>query len=120
MACSSGYVETGASKPSISTCVSTSGSTINVTLEGRVTETWPFQGYVKFILQVESPNADGWTNVSTQNGGYWANSSSAKKNFQFTGIGYSGKTMRVVAEFYTNSSYTGKLTSGCEHIFYKA
>lgn len=120
MACTAGYVVTGTGRPVINTCISTSGKTVNVTLEGQKTETWPFQGYVRFILQVESSGADAWTQVSAKNGGYWANSSTSNKNVSFTGIGYSGKTMRVVSEFYTASNYTGKLSSSAEHIFYKA
>ncbi|MEK4488024.1 hypothetical protein MHH81_21170 [Psychrobacillus sp. FSL H8-0484] len=116
MACSSGYVKTGASTPDIHTCVSVSGSNVNVSLEGVTTERWPFVGYVKFKLQRAGAN-EVWLDVSTQNGGYWSDSSTTKKNFIFNNIGYAGQVMLVTAEFYANSSYTDKLISSASHMF---
>ncbi|MFJ5766324.1 hypothetical protein ACIP9C_13305 [Lysinibacillus sp. NPDC093210] len=79
MRCSKGYVITGASEPIIYTCVTKDSKNVYVTLEGVTGETWPFQGYVKFKLQREADNSDVWLDVSTQNGGYWANSTATKK-----------------------------------------
>lgn len=118
MACTKGSVTTGASKPTINTCVSISGSTVNVSLEGSKTEAWPFYGYVRLILQVESSSSDGWVQVTSKNAGFW-NSKTANLNSGFTQVGYSGKTMRVVPEFYDNSNYTGKCQSDAEHVFYR-
>lgn len=116
MACSSGYVKTGAGQPTIYTCVSVSGSTVNVTLEGDIRD-WGFAGYVRFKLQRAGDN-EVWVDVvSPQNGGYWSDSSSTKKNFAFTNIGYAGSIMMVTAEFYGNSTYTDKLVSSASHMF---
>ncbi len=117
MRCSKGYVITGASEPVIYTCVNKDSKNVYVTLEGVIGETWPFQGYVKFKLQREADNADGWIDVSTYYGGYWGNSTSTKKHFRFSNIGYIGKVMLVTAEFYTNSNYTSKLKSSASHMF---
>lgn len=117
MACSSGSVTHGAGKITINTCVSTTSSNVNVTLEGVKTETWPFQGYVKLKLQRAHPTTDVWVDVSTQNAGYWANSSTGNKNYTFSNIGYAGSVMLVTAEFYANSNYTGRLSSLASHMF---
>lgn len=116
MACSSGYVETGAAKPKISTCVGVTSSNVNVTLEGVNTETWGFSGYVKLKLQRAGAN-ETWVNVSIQNAGFWANSSNAKKNFTFSNVGYTGQVMLVTAEFYADSGYTDKFNSSASHMF---
>lgn len=117
MRCSKGYVSTGASEPVIYTCVTKDSHNVYVTLEGVKGETWPFQGYVKIKLQREANNADVWVDVSIQNGGYWANSTTTKKHFSFSNIGYKGKVMLVTAEFYANSNYTRKLRSSASHMF---
>ena len=120
MACTSGNVSTGYSKPTIRTCVtSSSGSTIAIQLEGTATEPNPFTGYIEFILEVESANADAWTYVTTTKAGNWANSSTGNFNYSYTGMSaYKGKTMRVTPVFYLYNTYTGKLTSSGSHIFY--
>lgn len=117
MACSKGSVTTGASQPTINTCVSTDANNVYVTLEGLKTETWPFQGYVKFALKRTPSDKEIWIDVSTQNGGYWENSSTGKKNFTFRNIGYKGDVMMVYAYFYANSNYTGLCKSDCSHMF---
>ncbi len=116
MACTKGYVTTGASQPTIHLCVTTNSMDVNASLEGVRSESWPFVGYVKFSLYREATNSDAWTHVATLNGGYWANSSAAKKNITFRNIGQPGKTMRVVAAFYYNSNYTDSAGS-ISHIF---
>ncbi|MGE7753363.1 hypothetical protein [Lysinibacillus fusiformis] len=116
MACTKGYVTTGASQPVINTCVSTDSKNVYVTLEGLKTETWPFQGYVRFKLKRAGAN-EVWVDVSTQNGGYWENSSKANKNFTFSNIGYKGDVMVVEALFYANSNYTGLCSSSASHMF---
>lgn len=117
MACSKGYVKTGASKPVINTCVSTDAKNIYVTLEGLKTETWPFQGYVRFKLRRTPANKDIWIDVSTKNGGYWSDSTKTKKNFTFSNIGFKGDIMVVEVEFFNKSNYTHKFDSSASHMF---
>lgn len=118
MACSAGSINTGFSTPAINICTTVSGSNFTVNLEPRGTSSNPFAGYVKLIIEKESPTTDGWVRVSSPSIGYWANSNQTKSN-PFTNAVNVGKTMRVSAEFYRYSDYTGKLVADASHIFYQ-
>ncbi|MEK5489112.1 MULTISPECIES: hypothetical protein [Lysinibacillus] len=117
MACSLGYIQLAASAPKVHTCTTTSGTTVNVTLEKYGTETYPFNGVVRLILYREASNADAWIKADSKDIGAW-NSNGANKNSSFTGL-TKGLTYRIVPEFYIASNYTNKAGGDASHIFYQ-
>lgn len=116
MACTKGYVTTGLGQPTIHLCVSKNYMNVSASVEGVITERSPFKGYVKFTLYRKALNAEVWNRVATLNGGHWANSSTTKKHITFSNVGQPGSIMRVDAQFYYNSNYTGSAGS-LGHIF---
>jgi hypothetical protein len=117
MACSKGTVTHGAGTINIYTCVDTTSTGVNVTLEGEADQSWGFQGYVKVKLVRASETSEAWLDVTTKNGGYWDNSSKGNKNITISNVGYKGAIMRAIPEFYTDSSYRTKLSSTGSHMF---
>lgn len=109
LTCSKGQVFSGATAgfPDITLCTKTDSMNVNVSAAGDIGESRHFTGYVRLLLQRAPENAEIWVDVATVNAGYWANSSKNQLSATFKNIGQPGSTMRVLARFYQNSSYTG-------------